>query len=253
MKSSISNAAKSLNYKTYNNLSDTFLPRLPLLYKIGIAQNKGCRFFYETLRSKTVCLNKTRTKNEEKWHGNLGMIFSINYWDKIYKNRQKFLVPNKLIWTQIQINKYLLPTNHTVSHYNQNVSPQCSFGCTHPEKLHFLLWGCEVVQNFWNIIKNTIFNFYPRFVFGAKEAIFGSSELCGGSAINTLLILARYFIYQQKFTSKELDEVKFINYAKEQFTLIVNARKFKNKNKMEETEFTQDWIIFLDHYQVQTF
>ena len=159
---------------------------------------------------------------------------------------QNLIIPNKQIWTQIQVNKYLLPTNYSVNLYDKNTSPQCSFCTQHPENLHLLLWGCEVVQQFWIMIQNLFSNFYPKFVLGKKEAIFGDIKYRGNSTINTILALARYFIYQQKFTSKELDEVKFINYIKDHLSIILQLKK----NKGEVREFLSEWQVILDHFQV---
>ena len=96
------------------------------------------------------------------------------------------------------------------------------------------------------MVANLILNFYPKFVLGQKEAIFGAVNWKGDSVINTILILARYFIYQQKFTSKELDEVNFINFVKKQLLLIYYCKKMKNR----ELEFIHEWDDILDHFQV---
>ena len=156
------------------------------------------------------------------------------------------LIPNKLKWTQIQINKFLLPTNYSVNHYDKSVSPLCSFCSAHPEELHLLIWGCGVVQQFWEMVANLISNFYPKFLLGKREAIFGAVNCKGDSVINTILFLARYFIYQQKFTSKELDEVNFINFVKKQLLIIYHCKKLQNR----ELEFIREWDDILDHFQV---
>ena len=47
LRKSIDTGAKLLNFKIYNpNLSDIESPRLPLLFKIAIAEPKGCNFFF---------------------------------------------------------------------------------------------------------------------------------------------------------------------------------------------------------------
>ena len=176
----------------------------------------------------------------------MGATFSITFWEKIYKITQKLLIPNKQIWTQIQINKYLLPTNYSVNIYDKNVSPQCSFCAKHPENLHILMWSCEVVQEFWQMVENSITNFHPNFVLNRKEAIFGDVDSLGDSAINTLLALARYFIYQQKFTSKGLDEVRFMLYLRDHLEIIYRAKKAKN----QLSSFLRDWREILVHFQV---
>ena len=161
-----------------NQSSDVFRPRLPLLFKICLEQPKGCKFFYNVLTNSTT--TRLTSRHENKWHEKLKTIYTTVVWDKIYTLPTKFLVPNKQIWTQIQINKYLLPTNYTVSFYDRKVPSLCSFCNLHPEHLHFLIWDCKVVQMFWVIINSFILNFCPRFCLGAKEAIFGDTNFRGG-------------------------------------------------------------------------
>ena len=212
LKTGIEHGAKSVNNKIFDrHLSDFRTPRLPLLLKCSIAVNKGCSFFYAILRARELQKQTTST-SELKWQAKTGSTFSVRFWDKIFKLPSKSILNNKMIWTQIQLNKHLLPTNYTVNKYDQSVSPLCSFCSQHPEELHLLMWGCGVVREFWLMVANFLSNFYPNFILGRKEALFGDNNSSGSSAINTILLLARYFIWKQKFTKKDLDEVLFINY-----------------------------------------
>ena len=186
-------------------------------------------------------------RSELKWHEKLGTVLSVIFWDNIFRLPQKMLVPNRIIWMQIQINKHLLPTNYTVSQYDRKVSPLCSLCSLHNEELHYLLWGCQVVGLFWQMVGNTISNYYPEFVLGRREAIFGYANEKGTSPLNTILILSRYFIYQQKFNKKLLDDVHYINFIKDQLSLIYNVQKNKNK----EIDFIKDWKFFLEHFDVE--
>ena len=115
LKISIQSAAQKLGTSIFNlNLSDNAQPRLPLLFKISLEQLKGCRFYYQVLKSQFTLLRGT-LRGENRWQEKLGTTFSTTFWDKIYKITQNMLIPNKQIWTQIQINKYLLPTNYSVN------------------------------------------------------------------------------------------------------------------------------------------
>ena len=135
----IKQAAKNLNHKIYNeNLSDIQCPRLPLLYKLSCLTSKGCGIFYQTLRAREVA-GRSTVVSEDKWHSELGTTFSINFWDKIWKNNKGSLVNNKMKWVTLQINRFVLPTNYTVNKYNKNQSPGCSFCTAHLEKLPYLL------------------------------------------------------------------------------------------------------------------
>ena len=246
LKLGILNGVKILGSKCEEIMadSDAARPRQPLLIKIGSLQNKGCRVFYKILNAQDK--NRRATdKSETKWHENLGNEFSTKYWDKVYKLPSKSLLPNKLIWTQIQINKHILPTNYSVSHYDKNVSPWCSFCPIHAEKLQFLFFSCEVVRQFWSMIANLISNFY-KFHLGEKEALFGAENLSGDSPINSILSLARYFIYQQKFTNKNLDEVNFINFAQMQLKIIYQCKV----NNNQEIKFVSEWKDILEHFDI---
>ena len=96
------------------------------------------------------------------------------------------------------------------------------------------------------MVANSLANFYPKLVLGKKEALFGDPNSAGDSVFNTMLLLSRYFIWKHKFTSKELDEVNFINYVKEQLSLIYNCKKITGK----EVQFLTDWAVLLEHFQV---
>ena len=102
------------------------------------------------------------------------------------------------------------------------------------------------MRGFWQIVSTCITNFYPDFVLNRKEALFGHVESGGDSVINTILALARFHIYQQKFTSKELDEVRFILYMKDHLELIYRVKQKKDKEKL----FLKDWYDILLHFQV---
>ena len=131
IKSAIENAAKDLNYKIFNdNLSDVFSPKLPLIHKLSCLTVKGCSIFYTTLRAREVARRNT-SEAEEKWHNELGTVFSIQFWDSIWKLSKTALVSNKMKWISLQINTFLPTTNYTVNKYNQNQNPGCSFCQNH--------------------------------------------------------------------------------------------------------------------------
>ena len=92
------------------------------------------------------------------------------------------------------------------------------------------------------MITNLVRNFLPKFQLGRKEALFGDQNSPGSSVVNTILILSRYFIWKQKFTSKKLDEVTFINYMRDHLLIIFRVQKLKIK----EVDF------LIDHFLIET-
>ena len=84
IKTAIELGSRRLNHKTYDPyLSCIQTPRQPILFKICNLQRKGCRVFYQTLRARELLLNSTEAA-EKKWHSEINMTFSINFWNNCW-------------------------------------------------------------------------------------------------------------------------------------------------------------------------
>ena len=155
-------------------------------------------------------------------------------------------------WVQLQINKFLLPTNYSVSKYKPTQDPSCSFCLTgnptgnHIERLSNLFWECPLVQEFWDIVGNILKNCNPTFKLGRKEAIFVDMDTGFNSVENTVLLLSREFIWVQKFTSKKLDIIMYINFMKRELAQLFELVQIKNKTN----EFLKCWLQILDFFEV---
>ena len=248
IKTSIEQAAKALKNKIFDPAkSDTKLPRLPVIFKISCLETKGCGTFYKTLRFKSLPTLSQDQTFILKWLNESGLRLSGAFVYKIWRNLKQSIISNKMKWVSIQINRYILPTNYTVNHYDKSVNPGCSLcSRTHPEKLHLLFWGCQVVQGFWKMIGNLLTQHFQNFKLDAKEAIFGDIGSDGDSIINTILFLARQFIYKQKFTTKTLDEVSYIIYMQRELKFLYDIHAFKN----EQRKFMLEWACIFDRFDV---
>ena len=247
IKTVIMNAAKNLNFKIFDtNLSDTKVPRLPLIHKLSCLQSKGCGSFYQTLRARELARRST-AESEQKWQTELGITLSINFWDKIWRLNKTSLGSNKMKWVYLQINRFILPTNYTVNKYKPSQDPGCSFCSYHDEKLPHLLWECPVVGEFWVMIGNILSFYFPQFKMGRKEAIFGDVNSSSNSIINTLLLLAKQFLWRQKFGAKNLDEIQYIIFMRKELKLLFDIMEFKGK----KYDFFNVWNVILEHFEVE--
>ena len=246
LKQVIKNAAKNLNFKIFDkNSSDILLPRLPVIHKISTAQSKGCRIFYKALKAREWEENGT-LESEERWQTELDTRFSVIFWDRIWNLSKYFLCSNKMKWINLQILRYILPTNYTVNKYKESQDPRCSFCTNHDERLSTLVWSCLVVREFWTMVGNIISNYFPQFHLGRKEAIFGDYNTRGDSIINTMILLAKQFIWNQKFGSKSLGEVDYILFMIKELSFLKNTMKFKGKY----AEFYTEWFKILQHFEI---
>ena len=208
-------------------------------------QKKGGRSFYEILKAREWAENNTAAC-EKKWQQELNTTFSVNFWDNVWKLNKYLLCSNKMKWVNLQILRYILPTNYTVNKYNANQDPGCSFCANHDERLSTLLWSCPVVREFWDMVGNIIKKYFPQASFGRKEAIFGDQNSKGNSIINTIIILAKKFIWVQKFGSKTLRELEYILFMKKELALLKDIMKFKG----DFAEFHTEWIEILQHFEM---
>ena len=248
IKTSINQGNKNLNFKTHHpDLSDTGSPRLPPLHKLSSLQTKGCGIFYQTLRAREVSQNNT-AKYESKWHNELGTIFSVQFWDTIWKFHKNQFISNRMKWVQLQINKFILPTNYSVNKYQPTQDPSCSFcpAGNHLERLSNLFWECPLVQDFWKYVENILQIFIPTFKLGRKEEIFGDVETMANSVENTVLLLGREFIWVQKFTSKKLENNNFKNFMKKELTQLFAIIQTKENTN----EILKCWLPILDFLEV---
>ena len=247
IKEVILNAIKNLNYKIFDEgLSDLAAPVLPIVQKLSCIQTKGCRLFYEVLKSKdwSVC---STSDSESKWHQELDTNLSVTFWDKIWKMQKNAICSNKMKWINLQILRFILPTNYSVSKFKPNQDPGCSFCPNHLEKLPNLVWSCPVVREFWEMVGNILKVYFPDFRLGRKEAIFGDSESNGDSVINTMILLGKQFIWTQKFGSKNLNELHYILFMQKELEQLVKIMQFKNRIET----FCNDWVQILEHFDVQ--
>ena len=102
------------------------------------------------------------------------------------------------------------------------------------------------MQDFWEIVENILKNCSPTFKLGRKEALFGDMDTMANSVENTVLLLSREFIWVQKFTSKKLDIIMYINFMKQELTQLFEIVQIKNKTN----EFLKCWLPILDFFEV---
>ena len=153
---------------------------------------------------------------------------------------------NKIKWINLQILRFILPTNYSVSKYNPYQDPGCSFCGNHLELLPTLVWSCPKDRELWNIVENILVSFFPDFRLGMKEAIFGDYNSKGNSVINTIILLTKHFIWIQKFSAKNLNELHYNLFMKKELYLLLKVMQEKNLRE----KFENEWANILEHFGV---
>ena len=174
----------------------------PVSSKIDIATScyKGCSTYYKILTKKATLSNSNHVR-ETKWHQELNLQFSINFWDKSRKLCASIDFDNQLKWLQYQIIRNSLQTNYVVSHFIANGSPICSY-CKIPtsfEKISHLFWLCPRVNDFllemFAYVCSTGLDYTPtrdQFIFGYHDKNFYQPQ-------NLISLIIKKYIWSIKF------------------------------------------------------
>ena len=89
------------------------------------------------------------------------------------------------------------------------------------------------------MVGNVLRVYFPQFKLGRKEAIFGDINTAPDSVINTMLLLAKQYIWKQKFGSKTLDEISFKIYMKNELNFL-----YQTKDLFYSTSPQTGWGLF---------
>ena len=96
------------------------------------------------------------------------------------------------------------------------------------------------------MVGNILTSYYPNFKLGQKEAIFGDITSKGDSVTNTMILLAKQFLWRQKFKSKIINEFQFKIYMKAELSFLLKTMEFKEKG----LEFRREWVKILQHFEL---
>ena len=249
VKTIIELGSERLNYKILNpDYSDICIPRQPILFKLSNLSKKGCRIFYRTLRARDLLSNSTEAA-ESKWQKEIKLTFSIKFWDDGWKLIKNPNIDNKSKWIQLQINRFILPTNYSVNKYNPNQDPGCSF-CpqnSHLEKLQFLLWDCPKVNSFWTHVETFLRYFYPSYKLSKQKAIFGDTE--SDNEINTIIFWSKRYLWTQKFTSKKLDLDNYFKFIKQKVRDLLMVMQYRDRL----LDFLKGWSKIAAFFEIEGF
>ena len=155
--------------------------------------------------------------NVQKWHNELGTIFSVNFWDSARALCSRIDFDNQLKWLQYQIVRNSLQTNYIVNHFKPNISKLCSY-CLDSDSLEVishLFWLCPYVNNFIKIIiifiNQEAFEYKPT----KEQFLFGFLDLKSYAPGNFISLVLKKYIWSSKFRSTNLSLVGFKAFLKD--------------------------------------
>ena len=173
-----------------------------------IKDKKGCRRFYDTMvgASEFIFINK--------WEREIGYIsndelLSYNLVIKELKEVAlkdfQFKITNKILVTKSFL--------HRIRKIDEN---QCSYCASHSETIVHLFTECEKVTRFWQLLRTWMYlRTNLNFDIDRKPIIFSCQNK--NKLLSYISVLAKQYIYKNKFVNNELNLDVFISLMKKKF------------------------------------
>ena len=100
-------------------------------------------------------------------------------------------------------------SNYRVNKFKPNISPLCTYCQTENEKLSHLYFHCNKVQDFWIEMQNWFAQFNTNIPIRISTILFGHEKESPDSVINYTLLVAKRYIWTNKFHSTPLSFIAF--------------------------------------------
>jgi hypothetical protein len=139
----------------------------------------------------------------------------------------------------------ILNTNYWLHKVKIIDSPKCRF-CKENETIEHYIYLCENTKSFWNFLKNwwNRLNIFKIDEFLEKDVVLGViNDTMNGLTLNTILLIAKASIYNNKMNNKEPDIYTYLCQLK--FYLKME-QEIHTKNKTLDT-FTDKWEVILSN------
>ena len=216
------------------------LPSQPLLVNIATLTRTGCSSYYKLLR-KHQNLRSSQADREAKWHTELNTVYGIPFWNRSYSFTASIRNDNKIKWMNYQIVRNCQFSNYRVNKFKPNVSPLCTYCQTTNEKLSHLYFHCNKVQDFWIELQNWFAQYNTNIPIRISTILFGLEKESPDSVINYTILVAKRYIWTNKFNSTPLSFIAFRNTLKKKLNELKDMLEYK-----DELVYFDQWLHLYD-------
>ena len=175
------------------------------------------------------------------WHVELNKTFGVQFWNKTYGFTASIKNDNKIKWMQYQIVRNCQFSNYRVNKFKPNISSLCSYCHISDEKLSHLYFQCFKVKEFWDKVQDYFANLSVIIPLEITAVLFGYSNECSDSKINYILLIAKRYIWTNKFSGAHLSINAFKNIFKKKLIELKDMFEYRN-----ELEKFKEWQPILD-------
>ena len=174
-------------------------------------------------------------KPQNKWETEFGE--DIN-WKNILEIPFKCLIDTKLRTFQYKYIMRIIPNNMFLYKCNITNTSLCDFCCMNVETNKHLFWECAITRAFWTDIENYLSTKNIHVLLDYSIISFGITETSSlYKIVNSILIIAKYYIFKNKYAKTIPSIVQFISYLKYIENIEKLIANFKNKTTQHEAKW----------------
>ena len=178
-------------------------PIQPLLVNIALQIRKGCNLYYKLLRTSKDQKNLL-AERENRWHIELGVTYSVKFWNAAYFYTSCIKNDNKLKWQQYQIVRNSQYTNYKVNKFNPSISPLCAYCLEENETISHLYFRCKNIYPLWQDIIRFVAGVGVTIPMNESAILFGIHSEKPDSRANILVLWGKNYIWYNKFINTHI-------------------------------------------------
>ena len=210
-------------------------PTLPMHLHNILKHDKGCRHIYELLNNKQPPIASQR-----RWVQEVPELEHVE-WSTVYQ-LSNFIDDTKLKEIHFRIVHRILTTKTLLLHLGITENDLCSYCANSRETIKHLYLECPVVQRLWADLENWL-----RRTMHDNDIALSKSTLIAGYTgmnqhlINHILLVAKHYIYRNKFSRPDLHLNCLINMLRLHF----KTECMQAELNMKQHRFAQKWAPLL--------
>ena len=222
-------------------------PKQPNIVAIANLNIKGCRAFYRIFRARANFKENT-SKIESKWHAQLNITLSVNFWNNAWRLHSSMQYNNQLKWLQYQILRKCLFTNNRVSKFKHWVSDRCDFCGLHVENPLTLFTQCPIVLQYWADIRKYLEYLGHDLPTGRLQLLFGIHTESFDSVKNIAIMVGKKTIWMCKIVKSPLSLEKFKYYLKDYLNILCFCHSIKHTSSVFDDQWGSCfWLLQGNH------
>lgn len=204
--------------------------RCNIYVKYLMKDKKGCKPFYDVFAS------TNSFQENSKWDQEFGNI-GVDEWKTHYKVI-KSLREIKLRDFQYKITNKILVTRSFLHRINKTDDNLCHYCQNQSETILHLFVHCPIVKRFWRSLHDWLLNSFGLIVsLQSKNIMFPNDKK--NSLTNYIHVLAKYYVYANMFSGKELSIPAFKSVLRRKF----QSEKYIANLNNTFASFFQKWSI----------